>query len=55
MRHAPVSSADVDPIYYGAVHIDLSAMDALSGVKEIWWRLNGGDLGSGQRRRPLDR
>ena len=39
---APVSSALVAPLYYGAVHIDLSAMDALSGVAETRWSLDGG-------------
>ena len=39
---APVSSAIVQPIYYGAVHIDLTAMDARSGVRETWWRVNEG-------------
>ncbi len=39
---APLSSATVAPVYYGAVHIDISAMDALSGVKEIRWSKDGG-------------
>ncbi len=39
---APVSSAIVQPVYYGAAHINLSAIDGRSGVRETWWRLNEG-------------
>ena len=39
---APVSSAIVQPVYYGAAHINLSAIDGRSGVRETWWRLNDG-------------
>ena len=46
---APVSSAIVQPVYYGAVHIDLSAMDALSGrardlLAHERWRVDKGQL-----------
>jgi len=40
---APTTLSNAQPMYYGAVQIDLSATDSLSGVKATYWSLNNGE------------
>ena len=39
---APITGSDIQPRYYGDVEINLTALDALSGVQDTFWSLDNG-------------